>query len=172
MHWRVTYSDPSALTQILKFLVRQEVIPGFPQTPPTQHRRWNASSVFISSRNEARRSARSAPMIAPRLCRPRKTTCLCGALLVRLRRPCGEPLVLGGDYGHNYFCRYCCARCEALALVPCYRNGTPRINLGYLALQELDLHPRLVCNCVPGSGPRIGCVCGRACPCISAGIAH
>ena len=35
MHWRVTYSDPSALTQILKFLVRQEVIPGSPQTPPT-----------------------------------------------------------------------------------------------------------------------------------------
>jgi hypothetical protein len=59
--------------------------------------------VFISSRNEARRSARSAAMIAPRLCRPRKTTCLCGALLVRLRRPCGEPLVLGRDYGTTIF---------------------------------------------------------------------
>jgi hypothetical protein len=84
----------------------------------------------------------------------------------------GNYWFLGRASRHNHFCRSFRARCEALALVPCHRNGTPRIGLGYLALPELDIHPRLVRNCLPGGGPRLRSVCGGACSRISESIAH
>jgi hypothetical protein len=37
---------------------------------------------------------------------------------------------------------------------------------------ELDIHPRLVRNCLPGGGPRLRSVCGGACSRISESIAH
>ena len=73
---------------------------------------------------------------------------------------------------HRHFWRSCRARPEALALVLGHRNSGPRISLGYLALPELDLHPRLVRNCLPDSGPRLRSICGRTRSRISERVAH
>src|SRR5581483_1130587 len=97
---------------------------------------------------------------------------LCGTLPVRLQRPCGELLALGRGSGHYHFCRSCLAWREALASVPCHRDGAPRIELGYLALPELQLYPGLVFNCLPRGGSRLRSVRGRARARVSESIAH
>lgn len=88
---------------------------------------------------------------------------LCAALPVRFHRTCDGLLALGRGLGSLRFCCSCHPWCEALAVVPCHRNRTPRINVGLMALPKLDLYARLVRSCLLCCGPRARSLRGSAC---------